>query len=58
MARRIIRSGAAELASWLERFVAEDGVNLIGGCCGTSSEHITALDAMLRRRGEPRGRRR
>ena len=28
--------GAAELASWLERFVAEDGVNLIGGCCGTS----------------------
>ena len=26
---------AADLASWLERFVAEDGVNLIGGCCGT-----------------------
>ncbi|HET8996539.1 MAG TPA: homocysteine S-methyltransferase family protein, partial [Acetobacteraceae bacterium] len=43
--------GAAELASWLERFVAEDGVNLIGGCCGTSIPHITALDAMLRRRG-------
>jgi 5-methyltetrahydrofolate--homocysteine methyltransferase len=46
--------GAAELASWLERFVAEDGVNLIGGCCGTSVEHIAALDAMLRRRGEYR----
>jgi 5-methyltetrahydrofolate--homocysteine methyltransferase len=46
--------GAAELASWLERFVAEDGVNLIGGCCGTSIEHIAALDAMLKRRGEPR----
>ncbi len=43
--------GAAELASWLERFVAEDGVNLIGGCCGTSIEHIAALDAMLRKRG-------
>jgi len=42
--------GAAELASWLERFVAEDGVNLIGGCCGTSTPHIEALDAMLRRR--------
>ena len=41
---------AADLASWLERFVAEDGVNLIGGCCGTSVEHITALDAMLRKR--------
>jgi 5-methyltetrahydrofolate--homocysteine methyltransferase len=43
--------GAAELASWLERFVAEDGVNLIGGCCGTTTQHIVALDAMLRRRG-------
>ena len=43
--------GAAELATWMERFVAEDGVNLIGGCCGTSVAHIAALDAMLRRRG-------
>ncbi len=43
--------GAAELASWLERFVAEDGVNLIGGCCGTDTHHIAALDEMLRRRG-------
>jgi 5-methyltetrahydrofolate--homocysteine methyltransferase len=44
--------GAAELASWMERFVVEDGVNLVGGCCGTSIEHIAALDAMLKRRGE------
>jgi len=44
--------GAAEMATWLERFVAEDGVNLIGGCCGTSTPHIQALDAMLRKRGE------
>ena len=43
--------GAADLASWLERFVAEDGVNLIGGCCGTDVPHIEALDAMLRKRG-------
>ncbi|MEA2789169.1 MAG: 5-methyltetrahydrofolate--homocysteine methyltransferase [Acetobacteraceae bacterium] len=42
---------AADLASWLERFIAEDGVNLIGGCCGTSIEHIQALDEMLRKRG-------
>jgi 5-methyltetrahydrofolate--homocysteine methyltransferase len=41
--------GAAELASWMERFVQEDGLNLIGGCCGTSVPHIQALDAMLRR---------
>ncbi|MGH7043372.1 MAG: methionine synthase, partial [Acetobacteraceae bacterium] len=43
--------GAAELASWLERFVVEDGVNLIGGCCGTDTPHIAALDAMLRKLG-------
>ena len=43
--------GPSEMASWMERFVAEDGVNLIGGCCGTSSDHIRALDEMLRRRG-------
>ncbi|MDW8399191.1 MAG: methionine synthase [Acetobacteraceae bacterium] len=42
--------GAAEMAIWMERFVAEDGVNLIGGCCGTNDSHIAALDAMLRRR--------
>ena len=42
---------AAEMASWLERFVEEDGLNLIGGCCGTDVPHIQALDAMLRRRG-------
>jgi 5-methyltetrahydrofolate--homocysteine methyltransferase len=42
---------AAQMAVWLERFVEEDGLNLIGGCCGTSLPHIQALDAMLRRRG-------
>ena len=46
--------GPAELASWMERFVLEDGINLIGGCCGTSTPHIEALDAMLRRLGENR----
>jgi 5-methyltetrahydrofolate--homocysteine methyltransferase len=43
--------GAEEMASWVERFVAEDGVHLIGGCCGSSIPHIQALDAMLRKRG-------
>ncbi len=42
--------GAAELAHWLERFIEEDGVNIVGGCCGTDTTHIAALDAMLRRR--------
>ena len=25
-----------EMAMWVERFIAEDGVNLVGGCCGTT----------------------
>ncbi len=39
-----------EMASWIERFIVEDGLNLVGGCCGTSTPHIEALDAMLRGR--------
>ena len=46
--------GAAEMASWVERFVLEDGLNLVGGCCGTSIPHIEALDAMLRKLGDRR----
>ena len=41
--------GAPEMASWVERFVLEDGLNLVGGCCGTSIEHIAGLDQMLRK---------
>ncbi|MGH1481624.1 MAG: methionine synthase [Geminicoccales bacterium] len=44
--------GPDELAGWLERFITEDGVNVIGGCCGTEIEHIQALDRMLRRLAE------
>ncbi|HET6467742.1 MAG TPA: homocysteine S-methyltransferase family protein, partial [Geminicoccaceae bacterium] len=44
--------GPDELARWLERFVTEDGVNIVGGCCGTGGEHIRALDQMLRRLAE------
>jgi 5-methyltetrahydrofolate--homocysteine methyltransferase len=45
-----------ELAQWLERFVLEDGVGIIGGCCGTEGTHIAALDQMLRRIGRDRPR--
>jgi len=45
-----------ELAQWLERFVLEDGVSIIGGCCGTETAHIAALDQMLRRIGRDRTR--
>jgi 5-methyltetrahydrofolate--homocysteine methyltransferase len=36
-----------ELADWQSRFVEEDGVNLVGGCCGTTPEHIARVRAML-----------
>src|SRR3954453_5711897 len=45
-----------ELAQWLERFVLEDGVGIIGGCCGTEGAHIAALDQMLLRIGRDRPR--
>ena len=38
-----------DMAVWLERFIAEDGVNLVGGCCGTTPGHINMLDQVLRR---------
>jgi 5-methyltetrahydrofolate--homocysteine methyltransferase len=44
--------GAQELAKWLERFMLEDGINLLGGCCGTDTAHIAALDAMLKSHAE------
>lgn len=39
-----------ELAYWQSRFIEEDGVNLIGGCCGTTPAHIAALRTMLNAR--------
>lgn len=32
-----------ELADWHDRFTREDGVNIIGGCCGTTPAHIGAI---------------
>ena len=36
-----------ELAIWNERFVNHDGVNFIGGCCGTTPAHIKAVREIL-----------
>ena len=38
-----------DFGTWIERFVRDDGVNLVGGCCGTNIPHIAAADAALRR---------
>jgi 5-methyltetrahydrofolate--homocysteine methyltransferase len=38
-----------EMARWLERFLKEDGINIVGGCCGTNENHIASINAMLER---------
>lgn len=32
-----------ELVDWLSHFVKDLGVNIVGGCCGTTKEHIKKL---------------
>jgi 5-methyltetrahydrofolate--homocysteine methyltransferase len=32
-----------EFSRWLVEFIAEDGVNIVGGCCGTTPEHLAAV---------------
>ncbi|HUU83626.1 MAG TPA: methionine synthase [Phycisphaerae bacterium] len=32
-----------ELTRWLVEFIEVDGVNLVGGCCGTTPEHLAAV---------------
>jgi 5-methyltetrahydrofolate--homocysteine methyltransferase len=39
-----------ELADWLERFVTELGLNIVGGCCGTTSEHLALVCKRLANR--------
>jgi 5-methyltetrahydrofolate--homocysteine methyltransferase len=36
-----------QLATHLKAFIEQYKLNLIGGCCGTTPEHIRALDTML-----------
>ena len=50
-----MRDGAAcyplsprELADWHTRFIREDGVNLVGGCCGTTPDHIAEVVRAVR----------
>ncbi|MCX5064764.1 methionine synthase [Micromonospora lupini] len=42
-----------ELAEALERFITEYGVGLVGGCCGTTPEHIRVLSERLHGRTAP-----
>jgi 5-methyltetrahydrofolate--homocysteine methyltransferase len=38
----------AGLTEWLDRFVREYGVNVVGGCCGTTPEHLAMVVQALR----------
>jgi 5-methyltetrahydrofolate--homocysteine methyltransferase len=40
--------GPNPMAEALEKFVTEYGVSMVGGCCGTTPGHISALVAMTR----------
>jgi 5-methyltetrahydrofolate--homocysteine methyltransferase len=40
-----------EMAKWMERFLKEDHINVVGGCCGTNETHIAALNDMLVKNG-------
>lgn len=42
----------SELASSLEKFIADDGVWAVGGCCGTTPEHLRAVVEMVERLGD------
>src|SRR5262245_30481775 len=35
------------LADWMERFVTEFGASIIGGCCGTTKDHLKAVVARV-----------
>ena len=39
--------GPAALAAVVGRFAAQGWLNLVGGCCGTTPEHVTALAAAV-----------
>ena len=47
--------GPTELAEWHDRFTREDGVNIVGGCCGTTPAHIAEVVKRIRGR-KPRHR--
>ena len=40
-------TGTPELMANYARLAADAGVRIIGGCCGTSNEHLAAMRAAL-----------
>lgn len=53
--RAVYKLTPQELASHLKDFVVRYGVNIVGGCCGTTPAHLKAVvDAVKHLRPEPR----
>ncbi|MBU1128393.1 MAG: homocysteine S-methyltransferase family protein [Candidatus Omnitrophica bacterium] len=48
--------GPDEMAAIMARFVNEYGVNVIGGCCGTTPGHIRAMRGEIDKSSERRGK--
>ncbi|MDR2734079.1 MAG: homocysteine S-methyltransferase family protein [Spirochaetota bacterium] len=46
--RMVYSLAPKEFAAQVARFISEDGVQIAGGCCGTSPEYIAALFAATR----------
>jgi len=44
----VYKLGPDHLARHLVKFVTEYGVNIVGGCCGTTPDHICELSKKLR----------
>jgi 5-methyltetrahydrofolate--homocysteine methyltransferase len=42
---------ASEMAEWISIFIQEGLVDLVGGCCGTTPEHIRAVAEVVRKAG-------
>ncbi len=55
--RAVYRLSPEALADALAEFVADFGVDLVGGCCGTTPEHMRTVAARIRALHAPRRRR-
>ncbi|MFO7617749.1 MAG: homocysteine S-methyltransferase family protein, partial [Bacteroidales bacterium] len=44
---------AAEMAGWIRIFLEEGLVSLVGGCCGTTPEHIQAISRLIQSIPQP-----
>ncbi|HET6922783.1 MAG TPA: homocysteine S-methyltransferase family protein, partial [Anaeromyxobacteraceae bacterium] len=55
--RAVYKLGPGALAEALAEFVREFGVDIVGGCCGTTPDHLAAVVERVRSLGAPRRRR-